>query len=188
MIKKAVIDIDNTLWQFCDVLYEGLREVNSALPSPDSWINWDFWMHFCSEDEFMSVIHRIQMTQDNDSHLPYKEAENFLKTLKDHNFHIVIASHRTPESLVQTKRWLLKHNLIFDELHLSSDKTVLFNETCHVVVDDSPFVLDNAAEKGIFATGLKFPWNMNHGNNGYKLFNNLDSVLKHILETIKTPH
>ena len=67
MTRKAVIDIDNTLWQFCDVLYDGLREVNNAMPSPADWIDWDFWMHYCSEAEFMAVIHRIQMNQDNDT-------------------------------------------------------------------------------------------------------------------------
>ena len=182
MLKKAVIDIDNTLWHFCDVLYEGLKEVNNSMPSPDHWINWDFWMNYCSEDEFMAVIHRIQLNQDDNSHLPYSEAKNFLETLKKHNYHIVIASHRNPESLAQTKNWLMRHNLIYDELHLSHDKTALFDETCHVVVDDSPFVLDKAIEKGILAAGLKFAWNRDHGNNGYKLFNDLNEVSEYILK------
>ncbi len=182
MLKKAVIDIDNTLWHFCDVLYEELKKINVAIPPPDCWISWDFWMDYCSKEEFMTAIHHIQLNQDVDSHLPYSEAKSFLETLKDNDFHIVIASHRIPESLNQTKKWLLKHDLIFDELHLSYDKTVLFDETCHIVVDDAPFTLEKATEKGILASGLLFPWNRDHGNNGFKLFNNLDEVLRHVLE------
>lgn len=188
MLKKAIIDIDNTLWHFCDVLFERLKEINHSMPSPDYWIHWDFWMNYCSEEDFMSAIHRVHLNQDHDRHLPYSEAKDFLATLKHHQFHIVIASHRTTESLKQTEKWLKKHELIYDELHLSYDKTILFDETCHVVVDDSPFVLEAAVEKGMIASGLMFPWNRNTKNNGYKLFNTLNEVLRHILDNSKQPN
>jgi hypothetical protein len=185
MLKKAVIDIDNTLWHFCDALYGQLKAISPAVPAPDHWVNWDFWMHYCSEDEFWAAINRIHLNQDDDAYMPYDEAGEFLGTLKDHDFHIVIASHRTSESFIQTKRWLRKHDLIFDELHCSPDKTLLFDEFCHIVVDDSPFVLERAVEKGVMASGLMFPWNRNKSNNGYKLFNTLNEVLGHILDTVK---
>ena len=182
MLKKAVIDIDNTLWHFCDVLYKELKDVNIAMPPPEEWVAWDFWQKYCSMEDFMSAIHRIQLNQDDKSHLPYSEAKNFLDTLRARNFHIVIASHRIPESLDQTKKWLTRHDLVFDELHLSNDKTVLFDKDCHVVVDDSPVTLEKAAEKGILTSGISFPWNRNYGNNGFRLFDNLDGVLKHVLD------
>jgi len=181
MLKRAVIDIDNTLWHFCDVLYEQLRVNNPSVPSPDRWVNWDFWIHYCTEDEFWAAINRIHLNQDDDAHLPYDGAGEFLETLKNHNFHIVIASHRTTESYTQTKRWLRKHDLIFDELHCSSDKTVLFDEACNIVIDDSPYVLEKAIERGIKVCGLSFPWNKTSHNNGLKLFNNLNGVLNLIL-------
>jgi hypothetical protein len=187
MQRKAVIDIDNTLWHFCDALHKELKKINSSMPSPDQWVEWDFWTNYFSEDEFMEAIHRIQLNQDNDSHLPYSEAQNFLCTLKDNSFHLVIASHRKPESQVQTEKWLKRHDLVFDDLHLSFDKTVLFDETCHLVVDDSPYTLQKAAEQGIFATGLIFPWNRGHWNNGYKLFDNLNKVLRHVLDNFHSP-
>jgi FMN phosphatase YigB (HAD superfamily) len=177
MFKKAVVDIDNTLWQFCDVLYEELKGINSSMPSPDYWIDWDFWINYCSEKEFWSAIHHIQMNQDDNNYLPYSEAKDFLKKLKEHNYHIVIASHRKPESLTSTKNWLIKHNLVFDEIHLSSDKSELFDKACHIVVDDSPNVLEKAIEKGILNAGLRFAWNR---NNGYKLFNDLKEVSDYI--------
>ena len=180
-MKKAVIDIDNTLWHFCDVLYERLKKINDAMPPPDDWIEWDFWENFCSKKEFICAIQDIQLTQDNEKHLPYPEAKDFLRTLKEHNFYIVIASHRTPESIEQTHRWLVKNELAFDEVHLSYDKTVLFDQSCHIVVDDSPHTLEKAAEKGLIATGLLCPWNRNYANTGYRLFGNLNELLEHIL-------
>jgi 5'(3')-deoxyribonucleotidase len=179
--KKAVVDIDNTLWHFCDVLYERLKSINGAMPPPDDWTDWDFWENYCSKEEFVDAIQYIQMNQDDDRHLPYPEARDFLSTLKKHNFHIIIASHRTPESIKQTHRWLVKHSLAFDEVHLSYDKTVLFDGSCDIVVDDSPHVLEKAVEKGILATGLVFPWNQNSANNGCRLFGNLKEILEHIL-------
>ena len=180
--KKAVIDIDNTLCHFCDVLYERLKKINKSMPTPDHWIEWDFWENYCSKEEFICAIQEIQLNQDDERHLPYPEAKDFLATLKEHNFHIIIASHRTPESIEQTHRWLVKHGLAFDEVHLSYDKTVLFDENCHIVVDDSPHILEKATEKRIIATGLLFPWNKLYSENGYILFNSLDEIMRFILD------
>jgi hypothetical protein len=181
MHKKAIVDIDNTLWHFCNVLHEQLKQNNLSVPNPELWVNWDFWMHYFSEEDFWAAINRIHLNQDDDAHLPYDGAGEFLETLKNHSFHVVIASHRTTESYIQTKRWLRKHDLIFDELHCSPDKTVLFDETCTIVIDDSPYVLEKALEKGIKASGLSFPWNKATQNNSLKLFSNLNEVLDFIL-------
>jgi hypothetical protein len=182
MLKKAVIDIDNTLWHFCDILYERLREINHVFPSPESWIEWDFWENFCSKEDFLKVIDSIHLDQDNERHLPYPEAKGFLQTLKDYNYHIVVASHRISESKKQTHKWLVKHGLVFDELHLSFNKAALFDKSCHVVVDDAPHVLEQAKERGVICAGLLFPWNRNYKDNGHRLFDSLNEILRYILE------
>lgn len=184
--KKALIDIDNTLWHFCDVLYERLKKINEAIPSPDHWVEWDFWENYCSKEEFLSAIKDIHLSQDDDRHLPYPEAKDFLATLRENDFHITIASHRTPDSIEETYRWLVKHELVFDEIHLSFDKTVLIDDDCHAVVDDAPHILETAAKMGVIAAGLAFPWNKQHRNNGFKLCRNLDEILRHILGGIRT--
>lgn len=183
--KKAVIDIDNTLWHFCDPLYERLKQINKAMPTPADWVEWDFWENYCSKEEFLGAIKDIHLNQDDDRHVPYPEASYFLATLKENNFHIIIASHRTTDSMEQTHRWLVKHELVFDEVHLSYDKTVLIDNNCHIVVDDAPHILAKAAEHGVTAAGLLFPWNRNERNNGYKLCMNLDEILRHILDGTK---
>jgi hypothetical protein len=151
------------------------------MPTPDGWTEWEFWERYCSKEDFLSVIEDIHLNQDDDEHLPYPEARDFLATLKKHDFYLIIASHRTSESREQTHRWLVKHDLIFDELHLSHDKTVLFEEDCRIVVDDAPSVLEKAAGKRIIASGLMFPWNKSSRNNGYRLFYSLTEVLEYVL-------
>jgi len=59
MNKTAVIDIDNTLWQFSDVLYRELKKINGDFPAPDQWSAFDIWEGYCSEADFFTVITTI---------------------------------------------------------------------------------------------------------------------------------
>ena len=181
MTKTAIVDIDNTLWQFCDAFYEELRKVNKDFPTPDNWSRWDIWEGYCTEDVFYKAVNVIHASQDGDRYWPYPESKNFLETWAREGYHITIASHRSPEFMPQTKRWLEKHGLVHNELHLSFDKTSLLNELTTVVVDDSPDVLKKAVENGALATGLLFPWNRAYSGNGFRLCSDLDEVLEGII-------
>ena len=182
MNKTAIIDIDNTLWQFCDAFYEELRKINKNFPPPANWTHWDIWDGYCTEQEFHKAVNAIHLNQDSNTFQPYPEAKNFLSALKQHDYHITIASHRSPEYMSQTERWLKKHGLLYDDIHLSYQKTRLFNNGIDVVVDDAPQVLERAVESGALATGLLFPWNRAYRDNGFRLCSNLDEILDGILK------
>jgi hypothetical protein len=158
-----------------------LRKVNERFPAPGNWTHWDLWEGYCTKDDFFGAINAIHQNQDSDGYLPYPEARGFLSTLSENGYHITIASHRSPVYRKQTERWLEKHGLVYDELHLSYHKTRLFDMFTNVVVDDAPQVLEKAVESGATGTGLLFPWNKAYSDNGFRLFNNLDDVLNHIL-------
>ena len=164
------MDIDNTLWDFASVLYERMKKINIATPPPEHWILFDFWRHYFSTREFYKIIKSIHDEQDNFD--PYPDAKTFLSDLYDLGFYIIIASHREKGTLEPTIKWLEKNGLLYHEVHLSHDKTVLFHE-CWAVVDDSPLILDKAQELQILGTGLKMPWNQ---NGKYKLFDNLTEI------------
>ena len=182
MKKVAVIDIDNTLWPFCDAFYEELRRINSAFPTPEHWTSFDIWEGYCSEEDFFGAINAIHLRQDSDKHLPYPEARNFLLMLRETGYRLIIASHRAPEARNQTERWLARHKLPCDMLHLSFDKTVLFGDAS-VVVDDAPQTLERAVESGALGAGLCFPWNRTYAGNGFRLFHNLNEVLSYIVSS-----
>lgn len=182
MPKRAIIDIDNTLWHFCDALHDELKKLNKKFPPPDSWTHWDLWEGYCSEDDFYSAVNAIHLNQNSDSYLPYPEARDFLCNLRENDYHITIASHRSPDHRKQTEMWLDKHGLVYDELHLSFDKTQLFDEFTDIVVDDAPRVLEKAVQKGVIAIGLLFPWNRAYANNGFTLLNSLNDILNYILK------
>ena len=179
MIKTAVVDIDNTLWQFCDAFYAELKKVNSGFPTVDKWDTWDFFVGYCTEEQFLAAVDAVHLRQDSDEHRPYPEAQGFLRHLKQQGYRIVIASHRRKEMLGPTERWLRKHELVFDELHLSFDKTVLFRDAA-VVVDDAPQTLEKAVASRAIGAGLLFPWNRAYAGNGFGLFGNLNEVIEYI--------
>ncbi len=182
MNKTAIIDIDNTLWQFCDAFYGELRKINEKFPPPESWTNWEIWEGYCTEQEFYKAVNAIHLNQDSDKFQPYPEARGFLSALKQHGYHITIASHRSPEYMSPTERWLDKHGLVYDDIHLSYHKTSLFINGTDVVVDDSPRVLEKAVESGALATGLLFPWNLAYRDSGFRLCSNLNEILDGILK------
>jgi hypothetical protein len=105
---------------------------------------------------------------------PYPGAPVFLSSLKDMGLHIIIASHREKGTLDATARWLRANKLLFDEIHLSYDKTALFDD-CWCVIDDSPFTLQKAERAGILGAGLKMPWNE---TGDFFLFDDLKEVLQ----------
>lgn len=174
MQKIAVIDIDNTLWDFASVLYEELIKINPNVPNPLHWHKWDFWMDYIDTKTFYEIIFKIHRRQDIFG--AYPDAKFFLRELKESGYKIIIASHREEESRIPTINWLNKNKLSFDELHLSFDKTVLLC-SCEIIVDDSPQILQKATERRVIATGLEFPWNK---SNGFKLFKNLSQILAYL--------
>jgi len=181
MNKIAIIDIDNTLWQFCDAFYEELRKINANFPTPGNWTHWDLWEGYCTEQDFQRAIDTIHANQDSKRYQPYRESMGFLSALKQNGYHITIASHRDPDYRVPTERWLKRHGLMYDDLHLSHHKTDLFNRLTNVVVDDAPQVLEKAVENGALATGLLFPWNRAFSDNGFRLCSSLSEILDGIL-------
>jgi len=182
--KIAIIDIDNTLWQFSDPFYMELKKININFPTPDQWFTPDIWEEHCSEVDFIAAINSIHHNQDRDQYQPYPESQGFLSSLKEHDFHLILASHRIPATRQPTERWLARHRLPYDELHLSGDKTVLFPKA-DVVVDDAPKTLKKAIEIGALGAGLLFPWNRAYAGDGFGLFQTLNEVLDYILKGAK---
>jgi FMN phosphatase YigB (HAD superfamily) len=116
MNKTAIVDIDNTLWQFSDVFYEKLAKISEDFPTPDNWTHWwSIWQGYCTEQDFYDAVNSIHVKQDSDHYQPHPEAKGFLFGLKQNGYHITIASHRSPEYMNQTERWLKKHGLLYDD-------------------------------------------------------------------------
>ncbi len=174
MNKKISIDIDNSLWDFAPVLWEYLKKANHLIPEPSTWNDWYFWREYVSDSILFQKVSDIQIRQEEFE--PFSEAEQFLMTLKEAGNYIIIASHRSMDTFQTTENWLIKYSLVYDEIHLSHGKSVLFYD-CYAIVDDSPQLLYEAARKGKIGCGLKKPWN---DGMDYKLFTNLLEVSSYL--------
>ncbi len=172
--RKIIVDIDNTLWDLAPELWEGLKKVNPALPPPSLWGHWDCWEEYVPAEELYRTLRDIHLQQEKYS--PYPESQRFLLSLKERDFYIIIASHRREETLRPTVNWLKRHSLPFDEVHLSYDKSVLFDQS-EAIVDDNPVILDKAAQAGMIRAGLMNPWNE---RTGHPLFKNLMEILDYL--------
>ena len=64
---------------------------------------------------------------------------------KKHNFKLVCATTQEPHLVGMTYLWLGKHNLVFDELHITSDKGALGLD---YLIDDAPHNYDNWIKNG----------------------------------------
>jgi len=173
-MRKIIVDIDNTLWDLAPVLYARLHEENPRIPHHTQWRSWHFWEGFISAQRLYGIIKDVHMEQDTFE--PYGQSRNFLRLLRERGFHIIIASHREQETFAPTRRWFEKHDLPFDEIHLSYDKSVLF-ERSWAVVDDSPITLEKAKQAGIVRAGLKNPWNEAED---HPLFANLTEIYEYL--------
>jgi hypothetical protein len=180
-MRKIIIDIDDTLWDFISVFYKRMKGAYPDVVIPTDWRELLFWMRHDSPETLpnaVNILRGIHMDQDQFS--PFPEAQYFLASLRGRGFYIIIASHRDQETVDATTRWLVQNDLVFDDLHLSKDKTVLFDD-CWAVVDDSPIILRKAHKAGIIGVGLKTLWNEKED---CLLFNDLLGILPYLDERL----
>jgi hypothetical protein len=173
-MKKIIVDIDNTLWNLAPVFFKYLKRYNPEIPVEDLERVERRLKGYIPREDLLEVLKEIHMRQDE--FVPFPEAREFLSSLRDMGFYIIIASLRDEEARGATERWLKNHDLTYDELHLSDDKSVLFGDAWGII-DDSIWTLDKAAQTGIVRTGLLNVWN---ANRGHPLFPSLKEVLAYL--------
>ena len=171
-MKRIIVDIDNTLWDFATPFWKKIEHL--GVPRPSEWQS-DFWKGYLTFEQFQRTIDEVHEEQDAGA-LPFPEAVPFLAALKTSGRHITIASHRNPASWGVTEKWLQTHGLAYDQLYVGPDKTVLFDDH-YAIVDDSAELLDKAATRGLITAGLRYTWNR---NSGHALFESLFDVLVYL--------
>lgn len=176
--KRIIVDIDNTLWDFASEFYRKIKVISPNIPPISQW-TWDFYMDYISLEDLASICNEIHMEQD--IYKPFEFSQQFLSELISRGCHVIIASHREEKARQATERFFIKYNLPYTELHLTNDKTLLFND-CVAVVDDAPHILDEAKRENLICTGLEWPWNR---NSGHILFKTLEDVLDFLIRELK---
>jgi 5'(3')-deoxyribonucleotidase len=99
-----------------------------------------------------------------------------LETLQK-QFRIVIITARRPSARPQTLQWLHMHELPFDELHLTGEKSDV-SDGVVFAVDDHPTHIQDYIEQGIQTFLMDQPWNRSFSKAGVTRVENWEQLLQ----------
>jgi uncharacterized protein len=155
---RIALDIDSTLHHYWDTLSAAARD--------------RFGIELPYEEQFDWGITRLKPKQLElviaDTHSdaailagqPYPGAVETVARWHEQGHFIHVTSHRAAVCHAATTQWLEQIGLPFDDLHCSYDKVSRCVELgIDVLVDDGPFNIRRAIERGIVAATITHPWN-----------------------------
>jgi hypothetical protein len=155
---RIAIDIDSTLHHYWDVLSDAARRrFGIELPYEEQFT----WGITRLRDEQLTCC--IDETHGDKMILagrPYPGAVETVNGWAQAGHFIHVTSHRAQKAHAATDQWLRQIGLRYDELYCSFDKITRCAEIdIDLLIDDSPFNLQAAIDRGITAATLVHPWN-----------------------------
>ena len=157
MIRRAVVDVDGTLWDLHKPLRKMLRAFYPAVPDtiPTEW-NW-YGAYGITDEAFYAAVDSIHKQQIDYPPLP--GARELFITLNAHKYEIIVASHRRNGAAPALARWLEKNELEpYSGIYTGPDKLFLIRKN-DLVVDDAPTTISYSWNIGAEVHYLDWPWN-----------------------------
>jgi len=164
MRVDIMIDMDGCLYPFADAMEQYLSDLLGPAPHPmdgayQLYRHWDM-----SVDEWVQHYRRaIKEEKIFLSHAPHDGGLQALQAISDMGHRIIIVTARDLPGIEilceqQTIEWLDKHNAIYDELHILSDKSKV---KVDIAIDDTVTNLESLRDAHA-ARGILFtrPWNI----------------------------
>jgi hypothetical protein len=179
-MKTVIVDVDSILWDFHNHFWELSIKENMNIPKPKYWSKWDFWEGYLTEKSFYDIVDIVHTNQIN--YKPFVYAGKVLELLHKKGYYIIIASHRRSNQFRTLQKWLEINDLYYDELHISYDKTKLFNEDVKLIIDDCPSTILHSINIGKKCLSICYPWNKILKK---ELGTNMKDNLKEIYDSIK---
>lgn len=158
--KWAFVDVDNTLWDFDKELRRRMVD-ELGLSVPSEWTTWTE-----PEDVMGSskAAHDLfnEMHYEQHHHEPFDASKMMLKDLQRLGYRILIATNRIPETEPMLVNRLEDWELPFDEIFCNLGKNrLLVERKIDLVIDDSPYILEEAVNNNIKAMTLRYKYNKN---------------------------
>lgn len=162
---RVGIDLDGVLYDFADSFRRYLvasgKVLEGVLPSgePSTWTFYEDWgfslaefIQICNDGVDAGIIFRGPAREGA------SEAVNKIKNL-GHTIHIITDRKFGSDpvnSEIATKEWLSEHNIPYDTLTFSADKTCV---ATHLFVEDKLENYDALVAAGVEAYLIDRPWN-----------------------------
>jgi hypothetical protein len=155
---RIAVDIDSTLHHYWDVLSEiSRRRFGVELPYEEQF-TWGITR--LRPDQLALCIEESHSDELILAGRPYPGAVDTIRAWSEQGHFIHITSHRARACAPATAKWLADLGLPFDDLHCSEDKVTRCVELeMDILIDDSPFNISAAIERGIATATILHPWN-----------------------------
>lgn len=155
-MRRAIIDVDGTLWDLHTPLNKLLSELYPGFP-PDLPTSWNYFLDYITKEQFYAAVDIVHKSQSE--HSPFLGAAYLFSVLTDKNLEIVVASHRAYNTAHTLVEWLNKHDLYpYSTVYTGPDKT-RFIRKGDIVIDDAPKTISHAFVEGACVYYLSWPWN-----------------------------
>lgn len=155
---RIAIDVDSTLHHYWDVLSEvSMRRFGIELPY-DEQFTWGITR--LRPDQLELCMQETHTDEQILAGRPYPGAVEVVRRWSADGHFIHVTSHRDPACAPATAAWLGNIGLPYDDLYCSHDKISRCVELhIDVLIDDSPFNISAAIDRGIATATILHPWN-----------------------------
>ncbi len=157
-MARIALDIDSTLHHYWDLI-DGIsqRRFGVELPYEDQR-TWGITL--LDPDQVAACVEESHWDENVLAAEPYPGAVETVRAWSEQGHWIHVTSHRAEHTRDVTRAWLEQIEMPYDDLHCSYDKVSRCVELgVHVLVDDSPVNLEDAAARGMLGATIIHPWN-----------------------------
>lgn len=163
-MKRAIVDVDGTLWDLHKPLHLVLHTLYPDLPK-EPVREWDWYKEHITDSQFYAVVNIIHRLQIADNAEPFVGAEQLFNRLHANKYEIFVASHRKYDTGHLLARWLVRNRLTpFSAVYTGNDKTEFIREG-DLVIDDAPKTIEYSLNIGAEVWYIAWPWNEGLGGN-----------------------
>lgn len=184
MKKNIVLDLDDTLADFCTHIIDVLNEVHGTNHKKDDKEDYTFSMFGYKDKEFVQAMIDYHIIENIKPFFGTKETLDYIK--KTHNIHIVTARNWHPNGYDITKKWFEDNNLPYDSIRLiypghSKKSAIQDLEHIDIAVDDRDTHCKEFYECDTVSKVLMVnqPWNKFAGDD-IKRINDIREILYYV--------
>jgi len=164
-MKRAIVDVDGTLWDLSTPLHVKLREQYPHIPKDVDNSSWEWYEPYITKKQFYKVVDETHIEQLYAS--AYSGSQRLFHELHVRKYEVFVASHRRYDTGPQLAFWLWMQWLVpYSALYCGWDKTE-FIRPFDLVIDDAPSTIDFALGQGCRVMYLNWPWNKEQGGEKY---------------------
>lgn len=173
-MKRAIVDVDGTLWNFHKPLHVQLHRLYDFPNVPTSKItHWNWYFDYgITKSQFykaVDIVHRSQRHYE-----PFKGVQQLFSHLDDAGYEVVIASHRRPQIAHILAQWIAEYDMCpYSALYAGPDKSQFFRRG-DLLIDDAPHTIEDGLSLGMDVMYLEWPWNKGLG--GFRFGTLMDMV------------